>query len=532
MPGKLETKENLENKPTAFATMDKYNYRNIVRNIPGILAIVNKIDLKIVFANKQFENTLGYLNEDIIKQNLLITDLISINQKERLLHNLENIEDNKSGIEFNIFKVKSKNNKKNNYFFYVSKLDNYGNENEISYIFILHPDNSTFTTPFISFDTRELFIQQYKNEDFGTFECNIHEAFFVWTEGMFSIYEVDKEYKELTIEFMLSFIHPTYKEIVSREIYNAIENRLELNIEYKIITKKNNVKLIKCILKSVINDIGIPVKLIGSIRDLTNHSLIEENLKNKVEELHSSNKELEDFAYIASHDLQEPLRKITTFSGRLSEKYKDVLQGEGLMYLNRMTASAENMRSLINNLLDFSRISKTMHVFEPVDLNIILKNVKMDLELLIDETKTVIENQNLPIIDAISSQMKQLFTNLLSNAIKFRKTDLVPCIKIEITNISDQEIINRGLSLGIKYFKIQITDNGIGFEPDSAVKIFQVFHRLHGKSEYPGSGVGLAICKKIIENHHGVIYAENIDTVGSKFQFILPETQQNFKYNY
>ncbi len=528
MSGKLESKENLEIK-TLLDNEDNGIFKNIVLNIPGILAVVNSSDLKIAFVNKQFENTLGYLNDDIINKNLLITDLICINQKNRLIHKLENIQEENSSMNFNVFNVKSKNNKKCNYFIYISKIDNY---DEISYVLIFHPDNSTFSTPFISYDTRELFFEQYKNEDLGTFERNIIEDIFVWTDGMYAIYEVDKDYKELTTEFMVSFIHPTNKEIISKEIYNAIENCLDLNIEYKIVTQKNNVKIIKCILKTVINDNGIPVKLIGSIRDLTNHSLIEENLKNKVEELHNSNKELEDFAYIASHDLQEPLRKITTFSGRLSEKYKDVLQGEGLMYLNRMTASAENMRSLINNLLDFSRISKTMHVFEPVNLNTILKNVKVDLELVIDETKTVIENQNLPIIDAISSQMKQLFTNLLSNAIKFLKPDLAPHIKIEISNISDQEIINRGLSLGIKYFKIQITDNGIGFEPDYAVKIFQVFHRLHGKSEYPGSGVGLAICKKIIENHHGVIYAENIDTIGSKFLFILPETQQNFKYNY
>ena len=199
------------------------------------------------------------------------------------------------------------------------------------------------------------------------------------------------------------------------------------------------------------------------------------------------------------------------------------------MYLTRMVAAAENMRLLINNLLDFSKISKNKQPFETVNLNLILKQVKTDLELVMEETGTVINSHSLPQIEAIPSQMKQLFVNIFSNAIKFRKADVSPQITIETTRLSDDEKNHYELSRQNVYYKISVTDNGIGFEEEYSTRIFQVFQRLHGKSEYPGSGIGLAICKKILEYHHGLIFAENIPGTGARFVFIIPEHQENPK---
>jgi light-regulated signal transduction histidine kinase (bacteriophytochrome) len=248
-------------------------------------------------------------------------------------------------------------------------------------------------------------------------------------------------------------------------------------------------------------------------------------LENKVKELDRSNKELEEFAYMASHDLQEPLRKITSFSERLKEKLPANLEPDVQLYLNRMLAATDNMRTLIDNLLEFSRTSRISEPFSRIDLNNVIAEVKADLELKIEETNTKIESDVLPVIDAIPMQMRQLFTNLFTNAIKFRKGDTNPEIHIKSSVLSDEEIENNHLRHNTKYYKIIVTDYGIGFDQEFSMKIFQIFQRLHGKAEYPGSGIGLAICKKIVENHMGRIYAESELDRGADFVIILPESQ-------
>jgi len=206
-----------------------------------------------------------------------------------------------------------------------------------------------------------------------------------------------------------------------------------------------------------------------------------------------------------------------------------VLEGDGAMYLARMTASAENMRVLINDLLEFSRISKTTLPYEQVDLNKTLQQVLIDLELVIEETQTVLTKTELPVIKAVPAQMKQLLNNIINNAIKFHKENVPPLISVESTVLSAEERLKYELSEGMIYYKIAITDNGIGFDSEYATRIFQVFQRLHGKSEYPGSGIGLAICKKIVEYHYGLIYAENIPDTGARFTFIIPQHQPKSK---
>ena len=248
-------------------------------------------------------------------------------------------------------------------------------------------------------------------------------------------------------------------------------------------------------------------------------------LENKVRELDRSNKELEEFAYIASHDLQEPLRKITSFSERLKEKLPSNLEPDVQLYLNRMLAATDNMRTLIDNLLEFSRTSRISEPFVKTDLNNIISEVTADLELKIEETSTHIKSETLPVIDAIPMQMRQLFTNLFTNAIKFKGEDATPIIEIKCAELSEEEKEANHLRQNSKYYKITVKDYGIGFDQEFSLKIFQIFQRLHGKAEYPGSGIGLAICKKIVENHSGRIFAESEPGKGAEFITILPESQ-------
>lgn len=248
-------------------------------------------------------------------------------------------------------------------------------------------------------------------------------------------------------------------------------------------------------------------------------------LENKVRELDRSNKELEEFAYIASHDLQEPLRKITSFSERLKEKLPANLEPDVQLYLNRMLAATDNMRTLIDNLLEFSRTSRISEPFSRIDLNNVISEVKADLELKIEETSTKIDSDVLPVIDAIPMQMRQLFTNLFTNAIKFRQANTNPEIEIRYQVLPEEDVENDHLRQGTQYYRIIVRDHGIGFDQEFSMKIFQIFQRLHGKAEYPGSGIGLAICKKIVDNHNGRIYAESEAGKGAEFVIILPESQ-------
>src|SRR5262245_21025614 len=213
----------------------------------------------------------------------------------------------------------------------------------------------------------------------------------------------------------------------------------------------------------------------------------EEALKQKALELERSNKELEQFAYIASHDLQEPVRKIIAFTDRLKALEKETTGEMTEDYLNRIQTAAFRMKKLIEDLLEYSRISSIKKPFDPMNLNVILKDVLSNLEFRINGCGANVEIKDLPRVKADRVQMVELFQNLISNAIKFRRKEEPPKITLE------------GKLLSNGYAEIRILDNGIGFEMKHVEKIFQPFQRLHGKGEYEGSGIGLAICKKIVE---------------------------------
>ena len=235
----------------------------------------------------------------------------------------------------------------------------------------------------------------------------------------------------------------------------------------------------------------------STLQDITARKKAEEQLHIYNEKLQRSNRELEDFAYVASHDLQEPLRKVQAFSDRLKSKYGDKLEGEGLDYLERMRGAGSRMQLLIQDLLTFSRVSTKAQPFAPVDLQKIAGEVLSDLEVKIEETGASVNVENLPTIDADSLQMRQLMQNLIGNALKFRQSDKTPVI-----NIFSRPSAPNGNGSANK-IEIVVQDNGIGFDEKYTDKIFAVFQRLHGRTEYEGSGVGLSICRKIAERHDG-----------------------------
>ncbi|RYU93393.1 sensor histidine kinase [Emticicia agri] len=254
-------------------------------------------------------------------------------------------------------------------------------------------------------------------------------------------------------------------------------------------------------------------------RDITDHMQHEQKLKAMNEELLLRNNELEQFAYIASHDLQEPLRKIKTFSKLLHESLE--LNDKQKDYFNRIINSSNRMSNLIKDVLDFSRLSITDEQFVAVDLNEVLNLVKVDFELLIEEKSAVIHSDTLPVVPGIQLQLTQLFFNLLSNALKFSKKQPVITIKSRKLNFDEiNSIID--LDANKNYYLIEFQDNGIGFEQQYARQIFTIFQRLNDKQSYAGTGIGLALCKKIVENHNGYITATSELGEGATFHVYLP----------
>lgn len=246
---------------------------------------------------------------------------------------------------------------------------------------------------------------------------------------------------------------------------------------------------------------------------------LEKKVKERTAELQRKNNELEQFAYIASHDLQEPLRKIRTFSELLQ---KGLEQGTPVNnYFEKIQSSAARMTNLIKDVLNYSRLSDIDNSFVDIDLNITLQNVKTDLELLIEQQQATISSQPLPVIKGIPSQLQQLFANLIGNSLKFCGNS--PHISINASPLSKDEIaLYPELDDDISYIKLVFTDNGIGFEQQFAERIFTIFQRLNERKVYAGTGIGLALCKKIAENHNGLISAEGKLNKGATFTIILP----------
>lgn len=376
--------------------------------------------------------------------------------------------------------------------------------------------------------TRELLDETEELLQFGSWGWEISTHTVTWTSGLYTLlgYTREEVAGRIDYDFYLSHVVEEYYQPFQVVIQNALHEKSDFNFEYVIKTKPGALKTISTKGKIVKDESGGVVKVLCINRDITALRSFEKEQERNIRELNRSNKDLEEFAYIASHDLQEPLRKISMFTERLKAKYDKTLDKEGELFIDRILNSTGNMRTLIDNLLNFSRANRRSHTYDQVNLGAILDEVISDLELKIEETKSKINlSGTFPALEAVSSEMTQLFSNILSNAIKFRKNSDLAEIDVHASKLSKAEKLLHGLPVNNIFHKIEVKDNGIGFEPEYAEKIFQIFQRLGGKAEYPGSGIGLAICKKIVEKHNGLIFAKSQSDEGAVFTVILPEKQ-------
>lgn len=336
------------------------------------------------------------------------------------------------------------------------------------------------------------------------------------------------------------FIKDTENDKLSKELSNEIKNLVYSMIIIPLIVSNQTIGVLSIMklkendaltdldyihIKSFTEYAGLAIDNYNKLKIQAEKNQLEREIeiqKMYEEKLKKSNKELEDFAHIVSHDLKAPLRQIISFSKNLDNIFKESLDSMGADLLNRIIVTSNYMQKLINGLLEYSRITSKPNPIEKVELEKIISEAVGDFETQIRETNAQLKIGKLPSIEADPIQMRQLFQNLIGNALKYQKKGNNPYIEIESILVTDEDILAE-LNPTSRYYEIKVKDNGIGFEPKFANEIFSVFHRLVGKSEYEGTGIGLSICEKIVKRHGGMIKATSVPGEGSTFIVILPE---------
>jgi signal transduction histidine kinase/PAS domain-containing protein len=350
----------------------------------------------------------------------------------------------------------------------------------------------------------------------GSYHWNVKTMEATMSDNFFRLLDCEPNEFVPAPENFRSFVHPKDLKVYDENLNLAIEKKMITNFIYRIITKNGKVKYLQ--------NTGhyLKTEFIGVVKDITKELKNEQKLKDKNLELKRTNSELESFNRVASHDLQEPLRKIQMFISRITDSDPGNFTKQQAEYIDKVRSSANRMQTLIKYLLSYSRLSKKKKDFVPVDLNLLLEKVQEDLEAPIKESGVVFVLGELPEVKGVPFQLEQLFNNLISNSIKYHSILEIPKIEISCKKLESMAIPHEFQKKAKQYFCIVVKDNGIGFDQVNSNKIFELFQRLHQKNEYSGTGIGLAICKKIVEKHKGHIVAQGQINIGATFYIYLP----------
>jgi signal transduction histidine kinase len=391
---------------------------------------------------------------------------------------------------------------------------------------IFEKDNYTIVKAKSGREALKVLLQQ---QDFSLILMDVQMPDLNGFETATIIYERDK-LKNIPIIFITAFsyedyIFKGYKTGGVDYIYKPINPELlRMKVSVFVDLYRKNQQLLLHEKKLIATNRSLQKEIEDRKASERKITLLNDQLVQNNAHLKAMNEELDQFAYIASHDLQEPLRKIMVFSDKIM--MKENMDEETKKYFRKIVGSSKRMQLLINDLLTFSRQSTSSSDFKKVDLNTLAKEAITELEIEIEKNNALVQVKELPVVWAVPSLMRQLFHNLLSNAIKFRKKTVEPVVQIEAEKVNsfNNAYIPKTMN-GSSYYKISVSDNGIGFDPKYTDEIFMVFKRLHSYHEFEGSGVGLSICKKIVEKHNGFITVESKPGEGSTFMFGLPEIQ-------
>ncbi|GAB3510982.1 hypothetical protein GCM10027341_49950 [Spirosoma knui] len=375
-----------------------------------------------------------------------------------------------------------------------------------------------------------------ESTELGTWDLNPATGELIWSDQCKALFGLPPQ-ASVSYPLFLQGVHPDDRQRTDAVVQAALQGHQDgfYSIEYRTIgLTDGQLRWVRAQGQTYFDQQGVATRFVGMVVDITQHKLTSDLLEQRVAQqthqlqvvnydLQRSNENLQQFAFIASHDLQEPLRKIQSFGDLLRKQYADQ-PTEGLLYLDRMQSAASRMSTLIKDLLDFSRLSTQQEASDPISLQTVVEGVLTTLEFQVEELGAQIRVDLLPTVVGNASQYNQLFQNLLSNALKFRRPGQRPLIEIEVGLLAAEKLptgVKPGRSSST-YHQIAVIDNGIGFDEKYADRIFQVFQRLHGKNAYAGTGIGLAICEKIVANHGGAITATSQPGQGATFTVYLP----------
>ncbi|MEO6454504.1 MAG: PAS domain S-box protein [Ginsengibacter sp.] len=349
----------------------------------------------------------------------------------------------------------------------------------------------------------------------GIWDWDIQKNNLIWDEGMYKLYNIKSEQFGLVYEGWISRLHEEDVERINEDIQMAVTGKRDYNTEFRIIWSDQSIHHIKATGMIERDDAGNTIRMIGLNWDITDRKLSEFHLKDlnkslerQAKELTQSNAELEQFAYVASHDLQEPLRTVTSFLTQLDKKYNKLIDEKGKKYIHFAVDGAKRMRQIIQDLLEFSKVGRTGDSPEYLDLNKLINEIQILFQKQIEEKNAIILFSELPVINNYKVPLLQVFQNLIGNALKFTRED-IPA-RICITSKESED-----------HWQFAVSDNGIGIEDEYFNQIFAIFQRLHSKDDFSGTGIGLAITKKIIENLGGKIWVESMEGEGSTFYFTI-----------
>ena len=344
----------------------------------------------------------------------------------------------------------------------------------------------------------------------GSWELDLVNNRLSWSDEVYRIFGLRPQEFVATYEAFLEAVHPDDRAAVSAAYSGSLrEGRDTYEIEHRVVRKSTGeIRYVHEKCQHVRDETGRTIRSVGMVHDITGRRRAEEDLKKAFSKLERSNKELEQFAYVASHDLQEPLRMVASYVKLLEKKYGGQLDEKADQYIHFAVDGALRMQKLIEGLLAYSRIERGGE-FTPVDTNEVFSQAVSNLSAALQESHAVITKDDLPGVSCDETQFMQLFQNLLGNAVKFRKPEVPPLVHVSAKREGGEWVFS-------------VRDNGIGLDPAYANRIFLIFQRLHTREEYPGTGIGLALCKKIVERHHGRIWVESVPDEGATFFFTIP----------
>lgn len=386
----------------------------------------------------------------------------------------------------------------------------------------------------------ELLTEAQEIARLGHWQWNVVTNKVTWSEMTMKLFGLDESSKEMSYETYIQKLHPEDRQFVHESVMQAFKNKNFPKFYHRIVHNNGQIRIMLSKGEIILDETGQIIKMIGTVQDITDLKNTEEKLLIKTQKLEASNIELQKFASITSHDLREPLRKIITFGSMLEKETKGILSEKGVLYLQKITSASLRMQKLVDDILDFSNLTVNNYFTGKVQLNAVVAQVLSDMEVSIENSDARIVVGKLPEIEGNPSQLGQLFQNLISNALKFKKTDTAPFIEIKseiVDSNSLQDMLPAGIQYNFsvvrnpeyqnseRYCKIYVHDNGIGFDEVYLDKIFLIFQRLHDKTKYEGTGIGLAICKKVVDLHNGYITAYSNTGEGATFIILLPLSQ-------